>query len=91
MSTFTQLAMEVVKGKRKLVLATTNALLEAGETPMDIINKGLVAGMAEVGVLFQQNKIFVPEVLMSAKAMAEVHGKTYEEIISFYYTGAYVA
>ena len=71
MSTFTQLAMEVVKGKRKLVLATTNALLEAGETPMDIINKGLVAGMAEVGVLFQQNKIFVPEVLMSAKAMAE--------------------
>lgn len=26
-----------------------------------------------------------------AKAMAEVHGKTYEEIISFYYTGAYVA
>lgn len=26
-----------------------------------------------------------------AKAMAEVHGKTYEEIISFYYTGAYVS
>ena len=26
-----------------------------------------------------------------AKAMAEVHGKTYEDIISFYYTGAYVS
>ena len=26
-----------------------------------------------------------------AKAMAQEHGKTYEEIISFYYTGAYVA
>lgn len=71
MSTFQQLSMEVVKGKRKLVVASTNALLEAGEKPLDIINKGLVAGMTEVGVLFQQNKMFVPEVLMSAKAMEE--------------------
>ena len=45
MSTYEQLATEVIKGKRKLVLASTNALLEAGETPLDIINKGLVVGM----------------------------------------------
>lgn len=69
MANFEQLAMEVVKGKRKLVIASTNELLEAGETPLDIINKGLIVGMSEVGVLFQQNKMFIPEVLMCAKAM----------------------
>ena len=69
MANFEQLAMEVVKGKKKLVIESTNELLEAGETPLDIINKGLIVGMSEVGVLFQQNKMFIPEVLMCAKAM----------------------
>lgn len=71
MSTFEQLSGEVVQGKRKLAVASTNDLLAAGEAPLDIIQKGLVVGMSEVGVLFQENKIFIPEVLMSAKAMDE--------------------
>lgn len=71
MATYEQLAQEVLKGKRKLVIASTNELLQAGEAPLDIINKGLIVGMSEVGVLFQQNKMFIPEVLMSAKAMQE--------------------
>lgn len=71
MATYEQLAQEVVKGKKKMVIASTNELLQAGEAPLDIINKGLVVGMSEVGVLFQQNKMFIPEVLMSAKAMEE--------------------
>lgn len=71
MSTYEQLATEVVKGKKKLVAASTQALLDAGEAPLDIINKGLVVGMSRVGVLFQENKMFIPEVLMSAKSMQE--------------------
>lgn len=71
MATYEQLAQEVLKGKRKLVIASTNELLQAGEAPLDIINKGLIVGMSEVGVLFQQSKMFIPEVLMSAKAMQE--------------------
>lgn len=71
MANYEQLAMEVLKGKKKLVVASVNALLEAGEKPLDIINKGLIVGMSEVGVLFSQNKMFIPEVLMSAKAMEE--------------------
>lgn len=71
MATFEQLSKEVVKGKRKLVAATTQELLDAGESPLDIINKALVVGMSEVGVLFQEKKVFIPEVLMSAKAMDE--------------------
>ncbi|TJX15590.1 cobalamin-binding protein [Tissierella creatinini] len=71
MANYEQLAMEVLKGKKKLVIATVNELLAAGEKPLDIINKGLIVGMSEVGVLFSQNKMFIPEVLMSAKAMEE--------------------
>ncbi|MDD4160368.1 MAG: corrinoid protein [Synergistaceae bacterium] len=71
MSTYEQIATEVLKGKKKLVAASTQAMLDAGEAPLDIINKGLVVGMSRVGVLFQENKMFIPEVLMSAKAMQE--------------------
>ena len=39
------------------------------ESPEDILEKGLIAGMAEVGAKFKLNEIFVPEVLIAAKAM----------------------
>lgn len=53
--------------------------LEAGITPSDILSKGLIAGMGRIGVKFRENKVFVPQVLMSAKAMngAMVHLKKY--------------
>lgn len=71
MATFEELAGYVVKGKRKLVSAATTEMLQEGAAPLEIINRGLVTGMSEVGVLFKENKMFVPEVLMSAKAMEE--------------------
>ncbi len=45
----------------------------------EILEQGLVTGMAKVGVKFRENKIFVPQVLMSAKAMstAMVHLKPF--------------
>jgi 5-methyltetrahydrofolate--homocysteine methyltransferase len=43
--------------------------ISEGESPEDILEKGLIAGMAEVGVKFRTNEIFVPEVLIAAKAM----------------------
>lgn len=71
MATFEELAGYVVKGKRKLVVTATNEMVAAGAGPLEIINRGLVTGMSEVGVLFKENKMFIPEVLMSAKAMEE--------------------
>jgi len=39
-------------------------------TPVeDILNKGLIAGMQKIGEEFKENKIFVPEVMLAAKAM----------------------
>ena len=38
--------------------------------PNDILTKGLIVGMNNIGVKFKENKVFVPQVLMSAKAMS---------------------
>ena len=43
--------------------------LEGGHRPKDIIEKGLIAGMDVVGKAFKENEVFIPEVLMSARAM----------------------
>ena len=51
------------------VVASTNELLKRGMTPYDVLTKGLVAGMDVVGVDFRDGILFVPEVLMAAKAM----------------------
>ena len=47
----------------------TREALDQGIDADDILQKGLVIGMEKVGIKFRENKIFVPQVLMSAKAM----------------------
>lgn len=49
----------------------TQQLVEKGAAPSDIINKGLINGMSVVGVRFKAGDMFVPEVMMAAKAMNE--------------------
>lgn len=53
--------------------------LEEGVAPADVLSKGLIVGMGRIGVKFRENKVFVPQVLMSAKAMsgAMAHLKKY--------------
>jgi methanogenic corrinoid protein MtbC1 len=50
-------------------------LVEDGTDPQRILTEGLMPGMERVGIKFRENKVFVPQVLMSAKAMntAMVH------------------
>ena len=54
-------------------------LLDEGTSPQRILTEGLMPGMERIGVKFRENKVFVPQVLMSAKAMntAMVHLKPY--------------
>lgn len=47
----------------------TKQLLDSGVSADDILKKALIVGMEKVGVKFRENKVFVPQVLMSAKAM----------------------
>ena len=48
----------------------TRRALEEGVNPQDILSIGLMPGMERIGVKFRENKVFVPQVLMSAKAMS---------------------
>ena len=51
------------------IVEEVNEALARGILPVDILNQGLVAGMDIVGVDFRDGVLFVPEVLMAAKAM----------------------
>jgi len=57
----------------------TKQAIEEGVVPQDILTKGLMVGMGKIGVKFRENKVFVPQVLMSAKAMstAMIHLKPF--------------
>lgn len=57
----------------------TRQALDSGVPAQDILGEGLMPGMERVGIKFRENKVFVPQVLMSAKAMstAMVHLKPY--------------
>ena len=48
----------------------TKQAIDHGANPDDVLKKGLVVGMEKIGVKFRENKVFVPQVLMSAKAMS---------------------
>jgi len=64
-----QLAKELFAGNAKAVAELTNKALEEGIKPSEILNNGLIKGMSEVGVKFKANEIYVPEVLIAARAM----------------------
>jgi corrinoid protein of di/trimethylamine methyltransferase len=51
------------------VEALVKEALDAGHRPKDIIDNGLIKGMDVVGRMFKENEVFIPEVLMSARAM----------------------
>ena len=69
MSKIEELAALVEKGKAKLVPGAVQACLDEGVAPIDILNKGMIDAMAVVGDKFKRNEIFVPEMLVAAKAM----------------------
>jgi 5-methyltetrahydrofolate--homocysteine methyltransferase len=63
------IAAGVIEGEHEDVSERTRAALEAGTPALEVMDDGLIAGMAVVGVKFRDNVIFVPEVLACARAM----------------------
>ncbi len=59
----------IVEGDNTGIQEKVNAALEAKVPAGKILNEGLIAGMAEVGRLFEEGEYFVPEMLISARAM----------------------
>jgi len=60
---------DLYDGFKEEIIEEVEELLDRGMAPYDILTDGLVAGMDIVGVDFRDGILFVPEVLMAAKAM----------------------
>jgi len=69
MSKITEIATAIENGKVKLIENLVQEALDAGEDPGVILDDGMVAAMSSVGIKFQANEVFVPEMLVSAKTM----------------------
>ena len=65
------LSQAIIAGRRKEIPELVQQCLDAGETAAQIVENRLVPGMAEVGERFKRNEIFVPEMLIAARAMRE--------------------
>jgi 5-methyltetrahydrofolate--homocysteine methyltransferase len=65
----TRLANYIVEGSKDGLVADLDRKLADGAAPLEIVNGPLMAGMTEVGRLFNNNELIVAEVLQSAEAM----------------------
>ena len=64
-----EIALALERGEASKVAELVQAELDSGATPKKILDEGLIAGMAVVGGQFRRHEIFLPNVLMAAKAM----------------------
>jgi len=69
MEILSKISEAVLDGDTKNIISYCQAAVENEIPAGDILKKGLIAGMNEVGVLFKEGEMFVPEVLVSAKAL----------------------
>jgi len=66
---FNEISELLQKGKAKEIVTAVEKALSEGAAPVDILEKGLISGMNIIGGKFKNGEVFVPEVLIAARAM----------------------
>lgn len=69
MSILNEISEQLQKGKHKIVQELVENAINEGLSAKDILEQGLLVGMSEVGEKFKRNEVYVPEVLVAARAM----------------------
>ncbi|HEY9593304.1 MAG TPA: corrinoid protein [Spirochaetia bacterium] len=69
MATLEELSEAIQKGNAPKAKELTAGLLSAGTKAADVLNKGLLDGMEKIGRRFKANEVYIPEVLIAARAM----------------------
>lgn len=69
MVNLTDLHSAIVKGNLDLAVNTTREALQDNISPQSLISDYLIKGMEEIGTQFEEGKAYVPNLLMSARAM----------------------
>ncbi len=59
----------ILDGEQRAVASAVQAALDAGYDPEKVLKESMIAGMQEVGRLFEEGEYFVPEMLIAARAM----------------------
>jgi 5-methyltetrahydrofolate--homocysteine methyltransferase len=63
------LAEAIIKGDQNTAVTITKAALKEKMPAERVLNKGLIAGMDVIGMRFKKNEVYIPEVLIAARAM----------------------
>ena len=63
------LAESIIRGDQKTAVELTRQAIDKGTPPGTVLNDGLIAGMSVLGQRFKNNEVYIPEVLISARAM----------------------
>jgi 5-methyltetrahydrofolate--homocysteine methyltransferase len=66
---FKEIRSALMEGRSETVKELVDSCLEEGLAPQTILDQGLVAAMAVVGERFRNNEMFMPEVMVAARAM----------------------
>lgn len=64
-----EISMQLQAGKAKIVKTLVQQAIDEGVPAQTILEEGLLAGMNVIGEKFKNNEVFVPEVLVAARAM----------------------
>jgi len=67
-SAYARLSAAVVAGDREKVLAAVEVALDAGLSPLEVIENGLSPGMREIGERFARYEVFLPGLMLAAEA-----------------------
>jgi 5-methyltetrahydrofolate--homocysteine methyltransferase len=63
------LSEAIITGDQAKALDLTKEAIAEGISPETILNEGLISGMDTIGVRFKNNEVYIPEVLIAARAM----------------------
>ncbi|MCW3489992.1 corrinoid protein [Dethiobacter alkaliphilus] len=69
MANYEEMKEALKQGNADGVKTMVEAALNEGATAKEVVDNGLIAGILELGVLFKNNEVYIPEVLMAARAL----------------------
>lgn len=69
MTKIEEIAAAIEEGKVKLVMPLIQEALHAGDSPNEILNRGMIDALGNVGEKYRRGEIFVPEMILAARAM----------------------
>lgn len=69
MADLNALSEAIIKGDQATAVEITKQAIDENLSPAEILNNGLVAGMNVIGERFKKNEVYIPEVLIAARAM----------------------